>query len=72
MAEQDSEIKDGDVAEVAANDAQRGLPELLGRVQYGDELVKITKNGKDAAALVPVRYLEQIIEGRKADAKSAA
>lgn len=60
MAEQDIERKDG-VTEVMANDAQRGLPDLLGRVQYGSERFKITRNGKDAAALVPVRDLERLI-----------
>lgn len=62
MAEQESESKDGGVTEVMANDAQRGLPELLGRVQYGDERFKITKNGKDAAALVPVRDLDRLLD----------
>lgn len=51
--------------EVAANDAQRGLPELLGRVQYGSERFKITKNGKDAAALVSVSDLEKLVELEK-------
>lgn len=42
---------------VTAKDLKAHLSDYLGRVQFGGEQLVITKNGKPAAAIVPVEKL---------------
>ena len=58
MAEQESVCK-GEV-EVGADDARKGLTELMGRVAFGNERFVLTRNGKPHGALIGMRDLERL------------
>ena len=46
--------------EIGADAARTGLTELMGRVAFGNERIILTRNGKQAAALVPMKDLESL------------
>lgn len=46
--------------EVGAEDARKGLTELMGRAGFGDERIVLTRNGKPMAALIGMADLERL------------
>jgi prevent-host-death family protein len=48
--------------EVGAEDARKGLTELMGRAAYSGQRFVLTRNGKQTAALVPISDLERLRE----------
>jgi prevent-host-death family protein len=58
MADLDESVKG--YAEIGADAARVGLTQLMGRVAFGNERIILTRNGKQAAALVPMKDLERL------------
>jgi prevent-host-death family protein len=58
MPEQDTDRKNE--TEVGSEDARRDLTELVGRAGFANERFIITRNGKQAAALIGMRDLERL------------
>jgi prevent-host-death family protein len=48
--------------EIGAEAARIGLTELMGRAAFAGERFILTRNGKPAAALVPIKDLERLRE----------
>src|SRR2546421_1626378 len=46
--------------ELSTSEAREKIADVIGRVSYGHERVVITRNGKPAAAVVPIEDLEQL------------
>jgi prevent-host-death family protein len=46
-----------DGSEITAKDLKAHLSDSLGRVQFGGEQLVVTKNGKAAAAIIPIEML---------------
>ncbi|MEM1131070.1 MAG: type II toxin-antitoxin system Phd/YefM family antitoxin [Pseudomonadota bacterium] len=47
---------------ISATDLRNGLREVLARIEYADERVTITRQGKPVAALIPISHLRQFEE----------
>lgn len=46
--------------EVGAEDARKGLTELMGRAGFGDERIVLTRNGKPTAAIIGMADLDRL------------
>jgi prevent-host-death family protein len=51
--------------------ARRGFAEVINRVQFFNEAVALTRNGKACAVVVPVEDFEQLRQLRRAKPASA-
>lgn len=63
MAKRERARKETGLAEaetIAAREAQRTLGVLLSRVAFGRERIRITRHGKEVAALVSAQDLERL------------
>ena len=45
---------------IAASDARTGLAEIVNKVAFGGERIRLHRHGKDVAAIVPIEDLQLI------------